>query len=83
MDKHIIVMNDGLTQKSEPGKEGGRAEVEQWQKQHNKVERDSVGFIPVLVKQHCVCTVITDIMLANASVLMLVHIRIWTNHWKR
>lgn len=75
--------DQSLTQKGEPGEEGCRAEVEQRQKQHNKVERDSLGFIPPVVKQRCVCTVITDIMQANAAVLMWIHIWVWTNHWDR
>lgn len=78
----IISMKKHLTQKSEPGKEGGRSEVEQWQKQYDKVERDGVGFIPVSVKHCIICTVVTDIMPANASVIWI-HIWVWTNHWKR
>lgn len=53
MDKVHCHEKQCLTQKSEPGEEGGGAEVEQRQKQQNKVERDSVGFTPVLVKHCC------------------------------
>lgn len=83
IDTQIIVMKEkekkSLTKKGEPGEEGGRTKVEQWQKYCNKVQRDGVGFIPPVVKQCCVCIIITVIMLANAAVIIWIR----TNHWKR
>lgn len=70
-----------LTQEGEPGKEGGRAEVEEGEEQQDEVERDGVSLTPPVVKHSC--RAVSAPHQQDTSIATMFGVRKWTyNCWE-
>lgn len=73
-----------FTQEGEPCEEGRGAEAEQWQKQDDEVERDSVIFTPIMRKRVVVRRIVSIVVEAKRAVAVVPsrsHVWVWTQHW--